>query len=70
MSDHIHDDYYSAGVREVRRRAALARDIVDQHTSGLQNRASHVLDLTRENPAIALGIAALIGIALGRAIRR
>lgn len=70
MSEHIHDDYDTAGVREMRRRAGLARDIVDQHTSGVRNRAAHILDLAREQPAIALGIAALIGLVLGRAIRR
>lgn len=51
-----------AGVREARRRAALARDIVDEHASGAATRLQQLLALAREKPLFAAGGALLVGV--------
>jgi ElaB/YqjD/DUF883 family membrane-anchored ribosome-binding protein len=67
MSEHAHP---ATSVREARRRAALARDIVDQHNSGLENRLARTFDIVRENPIASVAVAALTGLIVGRLVRR
>jgi hypothetical protein len=67
MAQHSHS---ATDVRDSRRRAALARDIVDQHTSGAENRLASALKRAREHPFLSLAVTLFAGLLLGRALRR
>jgi hypothetical protein len=52
------------GVREARRQATLARDIVDHQNS----RVRRTMELTKSHPFAVMAIAFVLGVALGAVI--
>lgn len=58
------------GVRESRRKATMARDIVDQHGSGLTNRFNRFTSIVRDYPFSAVGIAFAAAFVAGFTLRR